>query len=101
MVRGPMSEERRKKLEDRLAWLENDIGRLRRNYQRSPYYSSLLLLSLPAYLVGGAGAAFLLALMVVSFVSVLIYIAWGHVNENEAEIKSVRAELKRMKPSVA
>lgn len=93
-----MSDERRKKLEDRLVWLEKDIGRLRRNYQRSPYYSALLLLSVPAYFIGGPGAAFLLALMVVSFVSVLVYIAWGHVNENEAELKSVRAEIKRLTP---
>jgi hypothetical protein len=56
---------------------------------------------LPAYFIGGPGAAFLLALMVVSFVSVLIYIAWGHVNENEAELKSVRAEIKRLTPPAA
>ncbi len=91
-----MSDERRQKLEERIVWLEKSMVGLRRNYQRSPYYSALILLSLPAYFIGGAGAAFLIALMVVSFVSVLIYIAWGHVHENEAEMKSVRAELRRL-----
>jgi hypothetical protein len=91
-----MSDERQQKLEERLVWLEASIGNLRRNYERSPYFSALVLLALPAYLVGGAGAAFLLALMVVAFVSVLIYVAWSHVHENEAELKSVRAELRRL-----
>jgi hypothetical protein len=27
---------------------------------------------------------------------VLIYVAWSHQNENEAELRSVRAELRRI-----
>lgn len=94
-----MSDERKQKLEERIVWLEKSMVGLRRNYQRSPYYSGLILLALPAYFIGGAGAAFLIALMVVSFVSVLVYIAWGHVHENEAEMRSVRGELKRLTSS--
>ncbi len=93
-----MSDERRQKLEERRAWLEQSVTGLRRNYERSPKFAALLLLVVPAWLLGGGLLAFFVAFMVVVFVSVLIYVAWSHVHENEAELRSVRTELDRMPP---
>jgi hypothetical protein len=56
------------------------------NYRRSPKFAGMLLAVIPAWILGGSLAAFLMALMVVAFVSVLIYVAWSHQNENEAEL---------------
>lgn len=95
--RAAMNEDRLHKLEERVVWLEASMVRMRANYERSPKFAALILLALPVGLAAGALWAFLVALMVVSFVGVLVYIAWSHVNENEEELKSVRAELKRLK----
>ena len=92
-----MSEERRQKLEERLAWLERSMVSMQANYRRSPKFAAMLLAVIPAWIVAGSLVAFLVALMVVAFVSVLIYVAWSHQNENEAELRSVRAELRRMR----
>ncbi len=91
-----MSEERRQKLEERLAWLEQSMVSMQANYRRSPKFAAMLLAVIPAWVLGGSLVAFLVALMVVAFVSVLIYVAWSHQNENEAELRSVRAELRRL-----
>ena len=56
--------------------------------------AALLILVIPAGMIGGALAAFFVAFMVVSIVSVTMYVAWSHLTENEAELKVIREELR-------
>ena len=54
------------------------------------------LLAAPAGYLWGALAAFYVAFMTGVFVGVWIYVAWSHLNENEAELRSIRGELRRL-----
>jgi hypothetical protein len=91
-----MNEERRKKLQDRLAWLEASMAGLERNFKRSPRFVALMGLVVPAWYFGGGLLAFYVAFMTGVFIGVWIYVAWSHLHENEVEIRSVRAELRRL-----
>lgn len=91
-----MSEERRRKLEERVVWLEDSIAGLQKNYARTPKLAWLLLLVAPAWWLGGGLAAFYVAFMVLVFVGVTVYVAWSHLHENETELRAVQDELRRM-----
>ena len=97
----PMSDERRQKLQDRITWLEGSKAGLERNFRRSPRFVALMLLAAPAWYFGGGLAAFYIAFMAGVFIGVWVYVAWSHLHENEIELKSVRAELRRLDAAAA
>jgi preprotein translocase subunit SecF len=96
VTRDRMSDERRQKLQERITWLAASKDGLERNFRRSPRFVVLLLLVAPAWYFGGGLAAFYIAFMTGVFVGVWVYVAWSHLHENEGELKSVRAELRRL-----
>jgi fatty acid desaturase len=90
------TQEREQKLRAREAWLEASMIGLRRGYERSPFIAALVLLAIPAWMLGGGLVAFYVAFMASVLVGVWIYVAWSHLHENEIELKTVRSELQKL-----
>ena len=95
-----MSDERRQKLQDRIAWLEASKSGLDRNFKRSPRFVVPMLLAAPAWYFGG-GSRRSTSPSWRGLHRGVGYVAWSHLHENEIELKSVRAELRRLDAAAA
>ena len=86
----------RAKLVERLEWLDRSVHQHQESQKHSPRYIAAIALALPVGWLWGVALATGVVLVVVSFVSLLYYVAWNHQVECESERESIRAMLRQL-----
>jgi Flp pilus assembly protein TadB len=89
-------DDRRKQLEDRMAWLRDAMAQLDREQRRIPWLAAPLALAVPGGLRWGGLAVLFVVLCVVFLASVWVYVVWAHRHEYGFEMKQIRRELREL-----
>ena len=85
-----MTEQRREKLVERMAWLDASLEKLQRDYVRAPLWAWASLLAVPVWLFWSWMVAGLVVFTAVTLAGVQRYVAWIHIDQCETGQRLIR-----------
>lgn len=89
--------DQRERLEAEIGRLQGELESLERDWQRLPWFATLLVLAIPAGLLWGGMGVALTVVGVVLLIGTAAYLISVRKNEYRTELESVRRDLKIVK----